>query len=468
MRSDEAMTEISDTPDSAALVPGVHRLVRTVDREEGPFAGTLVAYEDTVAVCVDIHELSGWGGWGYSDSDHVCGVLDVRRRRIGHDALLPWCTERVETFLGRRRAASAELTSGEIATLAASFLRGLRELGDSTADGIGDWWLTGDGRPLFVHGDGGAARSRTAGLVERLAAHTKDRSSLRVLDEVRNALLGRRHQHDDDLRWEDELFTIAAPRPLRTDVFAPERAADVQTRQELRPAVNLRRPLRRALREARTSPRAGHEVLTAMRGLTGRLRERTVSFVQRGVERSPRASRTNRSAGRRPTRKRALIIAGGLASLVLVVGLLWPEGQGSETAKASQTAPDAELSTPAKSHEVATAEELPVEQVPQSAGDHALEAVPTLLRNIAACADAGHETCPEALADGVPMPISGPIVHTPEAHEPELVDDYGDVAVIKLAPTDESADSAGQILVLERAEQKWLVRDIYDVAHQPD
>lgn len=468
MRSDEAMTEISDTADTSALVPGVHRLVRTVDREDGPFAGTLVAYEDTVAVCVDVHELAAWGGWGYSDSDHVCGAIDIRRRTSGHDALLPWCAERVETFLGRRRAANAELSSGEIATLAASFLRGLRELGESATDGIGDWWLTGDGRPLFVHGDGGAARSRTAGLVERLTAHTSDRSSLRVLDEMQTALRDRRHHHDDELRWEDELFALAAPRALRTDVFAPERAADVQTGRELRSAAEIRRPLRRTLREAGASPRARFELFTAVRELTARLRERTVSFVQRRAERSPGDRRMSRNSDSRPTRKRGLVVAGGVACLVLGVGLIWPEGQGTETAKASQTAPDADVALAPPEHSDDSADEAPAEGAPQPAAEQALHAVPTLLQSIAACADAGRDVCPEALSEGVAMPTNGPVLENPDANDAELVDDYGDVAVIRLIPADENGASPGQILVLERAEQKWLVRDIYDVAHQPD
>ncbi|QNA91225.1 hypothetical protein [Microbacterium sp. Se63.02b] len=55
----------------------------------------------------------------------------------------------------------------------------------------------------------------------------------------------------------------------------------------------------------------------------------------------------------------------------------------------------------------------------------------------------------------------------------ELVDEYGDVAVVRLLvdPTAEGkadADTAEQLMVvLIRAHEKWLVRDVYDVADQP-
>src|SRR5690606_35603853 len=112
-------------------------------------------------------------------------------------------------------------------TLVASLLRGVREIGDGAADAVGEWWLTGDGRPLFVHGAGGSARARTAGLVERVLDHTSDRATVRVLEEIVSALRERRHHADDDARWESQLFATAAPRALRLDVFAPERAEDV-------------------------------------------------------------------------------------------------------------------------------------------------------------------------------------------------------------------------------------------------
>lgn len=55
------------------------------------------------------------------------------------------------------------------------------------------------------------------------------------------------------------------------------------------------------------------------------------------------------------------------------------------------------------------------------------------------------------------------------------MDEYGDVAVVRLRTSgvdDGEGDAEGQgsdqtIVVLIRTEEKWLVRDVYDVADQP-
>src|SRR5690606_29284894 len=105
---------------------------------------------------------------------------------------------------------------------------------------------------------------------------------------------------------------------------------------------------------------------------------------------------------------------------------------------------------------------------PPDDGQDALVAVPPLLDAVATCAAEGAATCPEALTDGLAAPGDGLAVQGSEASSAALVDDYGDVAVVKLVPVDTDGGAPEQMLVLERREQKWLVRDIYDVAHQPD
>lgn len=463
MRCDDSMSEIDAAADRSALVPGTHRLIRTVDRAEGPFSGALVSHDDGVAVCVDTAELSGWGGWAFSDADHVCGVIDVLRRADGHDALVPWCPQRVETFLGRRQAADLPLAPGELGTLVASLLRGARELDAGSASAVGDWWLTGDGRPLFVHGEGGEARARTAALVERVIEHTGDRATVRVLEEIVAALRERRHHADDDVRWEEHLFTVAAPRALRIDVFAPERAADLGSRRVAQSMPETRRSSRR--RERST---LGRERLDVLRSdLTERWHALLSHVSPPGRGESEADSKTE---ARLPTkgRRRPLIFAGSLAAVVLIVGLMWPEGAETEPANAAQSPPESSrnvAAVPESAQETAPVEE---PSPPVVDGADALAAVPALLDGLASCTEAGAETCPEVLVDGAEAPADGLIAQGPDASSASLVDDYGDVAVVKLVPVDENDADAEKMLVLERHEQKWLVRDIYDVAHQPD
>jgi len=448
------MTETDAAADRFTLVPGAHRLIRAIDAKEGPFAGTLVTYGDGVAVVVPIDRLAQWPGWTYSDAEHVCGVLDLRRRADGHDALLPWCTQRVESFLGRRQIADAPLVPGELGTLVASMLRGLRELGGEEA-ASGDWWLTGDGRPIFVHGDGGAPRSRTASLVERAAQHTADRATIRIIDEIVAALRQTRHHVGDESRWEAELFAIAAPRALRLDVFAPERVSGAGV-QRMVSAQAM--PATRAERRQRKDD-----------GGTHRLRELFIASreqLSRAVSLLDRRENKRAQTPSKPSRRRSLLLAGGLGAAVLAVGLMWPSGGAEDDAEAASrpaTVPVAPSDTPEEPLEGddALGNEEPLGGDEALDDGEALEALPSLLSALQQCVDDSASTCPEALTEQSQIPSAGVVVQGADASSAVLVEDYGDVAVVRLTP---EAEGAEQMLVLERHNELWLLRDVYDVA----
>ncbi|MEW1961819.1 hypothetical protein AB0269_05085 [Microbacterium sp. NPDC077644] len=481
LRFDDAMTEMDADADRTGLVPGAHRLIRALRGSEGPFEGALVGHEDGVAVSVDVAELAGWDGWARSGADHVCGVLDVRRTRDGHEALLPWCTQRVEAFLGKRQAAGEKLSPGEIATLVASLLRGIRELG-SDAEGIcGDWWLTGEGRPLFVQGEGGAARAQTAALLDRVGEHTADRPTIRVIDEMAGALRERRHHADDEIRWEQELFAQAAPRALRLDVFAPERALDVGARRDAGPATGGRSAVRVRHRPTRAHPSPYRRLVETARaaalGVVERLSLLFTRFPRPGWRTRGRAPAPARRSHRRP-----LMLAVSLAAVVLIAGLMWPQGEDTGAAEAAQHSADVGGTAPEPSAGPApdTAEpegepetdepETDDSEAPKPVDDpeDALSAVPAILDALETCAAAEVETCPSALGDGVAAPTDGLAAQGADASTATLVDDYGDVAVVRLTATAAGSSAAEQMLVLERRDEKWLVRDVYDVAHQPE
>ncbi|AZS47063.1 hypothetical protein CVS53_01749 [Microbacterium oxydans] len=110
-----------------------------------------------------------------------------------------------------------------------------------------------------------------------------------------------------------------------------------------------------------------------------------------------------------------------------------------------------------------------------SAEEDPLGAVPSLLRAIADCRAQGDTSCTDAVA-GDAENVMGALGRVdPVKPSPELVDEYGDVAVVRLRTSgmdDGEGDAEGQgsdqtIVVLIRTEEKWLVRDVYDVADQP-
>lgn len=499
---DDDMTLTDAATDRSSLVPGAHRLIRTIDGKEGPFAGSLITYEEGVAVCVSVEQLTQWPGWAFSDAEHVCGVLDIRRRADGQDALLPWCTGRIEAFLGRRQIADAPLTPGELGTLVASVLRGVRELGTEESDVTGDWWLTGDGRPIFVHGEGGTARARTASLVERSAQHTSDRATIRVLDDVAAALRQPRHHVEDERRWEEELFAIAAPRALRLDVFAPERAGEISAQRmtSAPPAPRTRRATRRQGREVTPSDRwrrlvaAVYERVTDVIARLPRLMRVPTggSTTARSTTERSTTARSTTAHHTKPSRRRALLLAGSLGAAVLIIGLMWPTGGSGDDAEAAARAGEIDPSAQVEKQQVEkqgaettqdetakdeTAQEPPgasepapnptdsseTESRPEDAD--VLTALPSVLAALRDCVEEGDTACAGSVTEGARMPTEGVVLRGADASTAVLVEDYGDVAVVRLSPAD--AADVEQMLVMERQNDRWLLRDVYDVAQQP-
>lgn len=88
------------------------------------------------------------------------------------------------------------------------------------------------------------------------------------------------------------------------------------------------------------------------------------------------------------------------------------------------------------------------------------------------CAETGDLVCADAVAEG-----STGIVELLAAQNSGKsrtlapVDEYGDVAVIRLTTEtteDPVASERQHMVVLVRMAEKWLIRDAYDVADQPE
>ncbi|MGM1016408.1 MAG: hypothetical protein ACQEW8_02580 [Actinomycetota bacterium] len=463
------MTDSFPQDSPRALVPGAHRLVRVLGEHEGPFAGALVTRGSDVAVAADADEYAGWASWAFAGAEHVAGPLDVARRHDGHDVLLPWCTERVSVFLGRRRSSGDALTSGEVATLGASLLRGVREIG--TRPSAGEWWLADDGRPLFVFAGGSSVRDSAATLIEALIADVTDRALRRVLGEIEAGLRQPRVGAGEEERWERELFEIAAPRPLRTapvheatrnrrsqpdwsDVMVPRREA-VHTRGQ---RVSERTSRLRAVRD--TAWAIVHHGRDAARSWRMRRSDRAAAPQTSGA--------SDRSARRvvPRSRRRSLIVAGAAAAIVLCVGVLWPQDGPSEAdAVAANTRSAPATPVPTADPETASPSATPSVEGTEDDAEGPVSLTPRLLVEISACMRAGDDVCESAVAAGSARVLDGRGL-TDEALSvsAELLDDYGDLAVVSV----QSDDGARRIVVLVRQEQNWLVRDIYDAADQPE
>ncbi|MDQ0725338.1 hypothetical protein [Microbacterium sp. W4I20] len=508
-----ADVEIEDR--SVALVPGVHRVVRALDPAEGPFAGTLVTRGDGVAVRMDATDLAGWLGWRFAGAEHVAGPIDVVRRPDGHDVLLPWCTDRVLGFLVRRAAAAAPLTSGECSTLVASLLRGLDELGGS-ADGVptGMWWLSDVGRPIFVIGGGQDARAGVVSIVERLSADSTDKALKRALLAVHQGVGKAMSQPRVPRKlldaWEQEVLSVAAPRPLVRETHAPERAREVARAvlSEAAPAAPRRRGRRAdaptaARSDARRTP--GIQQLEALRGtvrrvavaLGGRLRGRGRVDDRRPQTRAAAPASAKEAHPRPRIRRRAIVVGSGVAAVVLAGGLLWPgdapgqaagdDGSGEPsvarsvddpaTPRAADAAKDREPKDdgPGDADPKDDAEPDGEDRKSPRGAQEPDAAAPALLALIAECGAAEDPLCTDAVAAGSTGVVEALVTASSEDPAIQLVDEYGDVAVIRLSTPRAAPEQGGetpasgpeQMLVLVRHDEKWLVRDVYGVADQP-
>jgi len=164
------------------------------------------------------------------------------------------------------------------------------------------------------------------------------------------------------------------------------------------------------------------------------------------------------------------------AAVVLGAGMLWPGGGPDEPAgakEASAPVPEARDGSGDRAGDSSDTEPTPTPSA--TAIDDAADpiaAAQALLVRIDGCAEAGDLVCADAVAEG-----STGIVELLAAQEPGQsrtfapVDEYGDVAVIRLATamTVEAVPSERQqMVVLVRLAEKWLIRDAYDVADQPE
>lgn len=379
-----------------------------------------------------------WSGWQLAADGHVLAPHDVVRRADGHDVVLDVCVGPFSPFLARRLERGDPLSPGESVTAGVSLLRGCGELiaarGDDAFTLTGDWWLTAEGKPVFAAGSGSRTlRETTSGLLSDLSVAS---ARAHAWQEAISAVGAHRPSHPAWQRAEEALFEIAVPLPLDT----AERA---------RSATPVRATVTSSGWEA-------DEVSSPIWATLGRYVDADVTEL---------VSRTVRDVGRRwrevMARRRAPLVWGAVATVaVVVLGMAWPAGGGST--------PDSTASTPS-----ATAS--PTEPRPTPAGspgasggesgDQELTVIAAeLLDAVIACGDddacaSGFAASPDVAAKFDAVAVS------PERRSVVLLDDFGGVAVFRVGRTDREAPD--HLLVIASENDRWLLRDITEVAQQP-
>lgn len=426
------MTEprLTDDPLTGAVVR-----MRRVTQPEAPFAGWLARVDETVIQLVDTADLRGWSGWR-SRGDHVLGVQDVSRTSSGHEALLPWCIERIDTFLARREHAGADLGAGEVVTVAVSLIRGY---GAARGEELrGAWWLTQDGTPTFVCAPdgGGDGLGEAAGfLVDRLAEMPIVDGSWRLREVARMLRDGR-----DAGEAEAHLFAIASPEPLILTPLTPRRAADARRAG----AVEVDEPERR------------HSFL-------GRIVSRHVDSGVGDMVSDAMDSVRRRAENARRRIARPWLVAAGVAGVIIVGGLAWPAGStpaanarpaaSESSTPAAGAAGPADLTTGVQAgDESGTGDESGLSD-PVAALHAALESLATCTEPACAAEFFEESANPDMPPGAVDLPAA--------ERKIELLDDLGGVAILSVSGV--AGTVPAQLAVLVRTGESWLIRDVRDV-----
>jgi hypothetical protein len=415
------------------------RVIRLITGEaESPWPGALLCTPDGVTgVAVDAAVLGGgWAGWDADASGHILCPVDVLRRAGGHDVLLPVCTERLEDFL-LRRAGGAELAVGEAVTLAVSLLRGIGEMSATAAAAHGVWWLTEAGRPVAATDTG------TAPLDEQTAAHLRSvaaeaPSLAHILEEAAQALTDPRRRTRELARAEAAIFEVADPLALATTTFGPKRA---RLRTSADAPVDTTEP-------DPVPPSWVHSLSRHLDAEWADLLSRTTTALWRAL----RAPRTGR--------RRPWLVAGGLAGVVLIGGLLWPtDGGGPATAGVPADPPASSSPSPA-SASLEPVVDRPVEDGTEP--DLAVIAAELLSARTECASD---QACLEQVIEVVDAPFPGGVVDLASADRTvTLLDEFGGAAVLRVEAS--ASPASPQLVVIVRTGDRWLLRDVYDVPEQ--
>ncbi len=431
--------------------------LRRLRADEAPYPGELHA--DPAVVWVDL-ELVPEELWRCAPDGHLLVPLDLARTHGGHAAVVPHCAERLASVV------DGSCSEGAAVTITVSMLRAAAEARAHELTG-GSWWVDASGRPVLAITGTAPWEIEARTLLARLAAGVSRHLGAEIT-RAAELIAAERLPETALVGCEDALFSLASPAPLgtrasvRADGAPPMRADALRRPAELAPAESWIARVTDADWAARVMGAVG-EVTSAL----SHLRERRAA----GSRSATRRARVDTGTSpvpppNAPHRRRAWLIAGAVAMVVVAAGLLWPDPSSPATARPvaePSSSPEAGAEPGGDAQDPAPA---------ASAEPDDLEAVARrALAALAACAAAAAASCAAAMEDPSAPTPHGIVTRGADGPTVTLVDEYGGVAVIRVEESEaDSAEAGGepsQILVLVSADGKWLVRDVYDVADQP-
>lgn len=410
--------------------------LRELGPGDAPFPGTLRGGE-VPTVWVDAAAFESSPAWRAADAEHVLRPLDLARGEDGLQVLLPHCPVRVEAILG-----TEELSDGAAVTFAVSALRGALEA-DRLDAPVGSWWVTSDGRPVLALTGSTPWRDETVAMIREVAEHAGPQLA-DILHRTAATISDPRLLVREATDIEGELFAVAVAQPLPTAPGSSETASAGRRRRSL--PFEDEEPRGRLLHDA-IARFVDRDLAQRLRAAAASVRPRG----RRGRSESPRPAATARS------RTRLWIPAGAAAVAVVVVGLSWPT-DGEEPAEASDVrttaAPVADQGVEADASR--TSEERATPPPSEDVGPPELIAATRALLDEAAICEDRCDVVWEDAGAGRPVEAAA------GAYRLAIVDEYGGVAAVRVSGAERT-----QVVVVVESDERWLIRDVYDVAQEP-
>jgi len=434
-----------------------YRAIRaTRARDDGPWPGVLVRTAGgQTRLLVDVDALgTDWRGWAAEPDGHLLAPLDVVRRGARHDVMLPVCSERLDDFV-RRRTARMPLSSGEAVTLGVSVLRGCAEL-VREPETAGEWWLDDDGRPvLATDASSRRALDASAAVLEQVRVAPLLQPTW---DTAVRALSAQRVSSHDLAAAEEALFDVTEAEPLVIVSLAPRSAAE-------HPA--------RGREASRNDTQSAHESAppsvwqTLVSGVDSDLADtvsRATTAVWRRLRPSPHAS------ARAGARRAPWLVGGAVAVCILAGGAFWPTAGEVATGAGGGSAPTPAASAPpplpaitASPSAPPAGDDPPAETTPVDAPLADLARITSELLDARLACEGAQQCLAEVTVDAAPL-VGGAIDLPSAERSVTLLDDFGDLAVLRV---DTPGGANSQMIVILRRNEKWLLRDVSDVAQQP-
>lgn len=435
------------------LLRGIRIIRRLSGPPESPWPGRLaVMTSGEGRVLVDVDAVGdAWPGWAADPGGHVVASLDLLRVSTGHLVALPVCGERLEDLVARRESAGTGLTDGERLTVAISLLRGMAELAElGAADACGSWWVTDAARPVFAASPGQEGAATATATILRGLAESPGGLSAAIADAAAAVSTPASLRREAD-RIEARLFDLADAEPLALTVLSPRAA--------------------RGLAVPRDAPPPAHEDDAARDGLWSRLgRHVDADLADLASRATTRVWRwglgSRRSSPHRSGRRAGPWIAAAALVTALVGGAALLPSAADEPPPAAIAPTPTGLDTAVEPSAAPSASSVDAEEADDAAGaGQDLEEIAGRLLDarIACGADA---TCLEGVFEAPHTTIPSGVVDLPASkRRVTLLDELGGAAVLRVESTEGSVTP--QLVVIVRSDERWLLRDVHDVAEQP-